>query len=135
MATSTGGDERPRGEQHRQTGPEHVVAKNVQIRKVPPSTIAGTPIRGTSALARTRTSPWVLRARKVAPCRANSDSVARPPSSAYGLSRVSSVPVYWWCSSSGTPCTMFANATPHSSAGTVEPPTIARSQLRRHGHC
>ncbi len=77
-----------------------------------------------------RSSPVVRRARKTAPCRVNSSSVASPPSSANGLSRVNRVPVYSWPASSGTPRTMLANATPHRKAGPRDPQKKARSQPR-----
>ena len=65
----------------------------------------------------------------------NSVRVVSPPISAYGLRRLKNPPSYRLLPNSpcfmGTPRTMFANATPHSSAGRKEPTTIAASQRLR----
>ena len=47
----------------------------------------------TRSWALSRTTPLVLRARKVAPCVVNRPSVTTPPSSAYGFSRLKNPPV------------------------------------------
>ena len=59
-------------------------------------------------------------------------AVVMPPSTPNGLSSVNRLPVKSPPSLIGTPRTMFANATPQSTAGTHDPAAIARSQLRRH---
>jgi len=59
----------------------------VQTRKTTASAAAAAPSLTDTRLARARISPVVFRARNTAPWKVNSDSVTRPASSAYGLSR------------------------------------------------
>ncbi len=85
--------------------------------------------------ARSRIVPEVLRLRNTAPWVRKIATNVSPPSSENGLSRLKNPPSYStlpFSSLSGTPRTMLANATPHSSAGIAEPTTMAASQRARH---
>ncbi len=67
----------------------------------------------------------------MAPCARNSSTVVTPPSSPYGLSSVNRSPVKSWSPLIGTPRTMFAHATPHSSAARKLDTTVAHSHAER----
>ena len=69
------------------------------------------------AAARSRITPSVLSRRNIRPWVTNRSSVVRPPRSPNGLSSVTRLPVNCLSASIGTPWTMLAKATPHSSAG------------------
>ena len=105
------------------------------------------------ALARSRTSPSVFRARNWAPCARHTDTRTAPPRTVYGVSSEKNPPVSWWvavASDEATavgsttiperwsttsiimPCTKFAKATP-SSRGTSHAEAVwIQSQVRRH---
>src|SRR5690554_798142 len=103
----------------------------VQPRNATATTAVTGPSRRTSRSARRLTSPRVLRATNTAPWVRNRPRVVAPPSNAYGLSRSSRSPAYSPLASTGTPRTMLANATPHSTAGTSDPATSAQSHRAR----
>jgi len=110
-------------------------AVTVIARKATVATAANKPTFVTTVRARSRIAPSVFSAKKIAPCVMNTESVTNPPNNPYGLSRLKKPPVYsitLFCTSSGTPRTMLAKATPHSSAGTKLEITIALSQRARH---
>ena len=105
---------------------------SVHARNATATTAVTRPTRRASRFARSRRSPSVLSPRKTAPWVTKRSRVVSPPSRPYGFRSVRRLPVNCLWASIGTPATMFANATPHSRAGTNEPNAIATSHRVRH---
>ena len=103
------------------------------VQTAKPSTAAAATgaIRRPVWTARSRSSPSVLSARKLAPCSRHSSTTVTPVNNEYGLSRSVNVPAYSWSVPIGTPCSRLPRATPMSRGASRLPPVVAASQARR----